>query len=113
MELSGTARRAVYWTLDRARGGHVAEAVSDINALLDAPQLLTYLTHRAERVVSNQEILEHVWDQAFDAVPNVVEVYVGRLRRKLEPTPGISIDTVRGLGYRLTARRQPSWGRTR
>lgn len=67
--------------------------------------LLTYLVHRAERVVSKQEILEHVWDQAFDGGPNVVEVYIGRLRRKLDPTPGVSISTVRGLGYRLTARR--------
>lgn len=67
--------------------------------------LLTYLTHRAERVVSKQEILEHVWDQAFDGGPNVVEVYVGRLRRKLEPTPGVTISTVRGMGYRLSGRR--------
>jgi two-component system, OmpR family, response regulator len=67
--------------------------------------LLTYLTHRAERVVSKQEILEHVWDQAFDGGPNVVEVYVGRLRRKLEPTPGITISTVRGMGYLLSGRR--------
>jgi DNA-binding response OmpR family regulator len=67
--------------------------------------LLTYLTHRAERVVSKQEILEHVWDQAFEGGPNVVEVYVGRLRRKLEPTPGVTISTVRGMGYRLSGRR--------
>ena len=66
--------------------------------------LLIYLTHRAERVVSKQEILDHVWDQAFDGGPNVVEVYVGRLRRKLETTPGVSIGTVRGLGYRLSGR---------
>ncbi|WP_345036972.1 response regulator transcription factor [Georgenia daeguensis] len=67
--------------------------------------LLTYLTHRAERVVSKHEILEHVWDQAFEGGPNVVEVYVGRLRRKLEPTRGITISTVRGMGYRLSGRR--------
>jgi DNA-binding response OmpR family regulator len=67
--------------------------------------LLTYLVHRAEHVVSKQEILDHVWDQAFDGGPNVVEVYVGRLRRKLEPTPDITIGTVRGLGYRLSGRR--------
>lgn len=66
--------------------------------------LLTYLTHQAERVVSKKEILEHVWDQAFDGGPNVVEVYVGRLRRKLETAPGITISTVRGMGYRLSGR---------
>ena len=54
--------------------------------------------------MSKQEILDHVWDQAFDGGPNVVEVYIGRLRRKLEPTPGITISTVRGLGYRLSGR---------
>ncbi|PFG40251.1 DNA-binding response OmpR family regulator [Georgenia soli] len=66
--------------------------------------LLTFLVHRAEHVVGKHEILEHVWDQAFDGGPNVVEVYIGRLRRKLGPTPGISISTVRGLGYRLSGR---------
>ena len=66
--------------------------------------LLTYLTHRVDHVVSKTEILEHVWDQAFDGDMNVVEVYIGRLRRKLEASPEVDIRTVRGLGYRLTGR---------
>jgi DNA-binding response OmpR family regulator len=68
--------------------------------------LLTYLTHRAEHVVSKAEILEHVWDPAFEGDANVVEVYIGRLRRKLERSREVDIITVRGLGYRLTGRRR-------
>ncbi|MFH5822711.1 response regulator transcription factor [Georgenia sp. AZ-5] len=64
--------------------------------------LLTYLAHRGEHVVSKAEILEHVWDPAFEGDANVVEVYVGRLRRKLGPE--VDILTVRGVGYRLSGR---------
>ena len=64
--------------------------------------LLTYLVRRAGRVVSKQEILAGVWDDAFEGDPNVVEVYVARLRRKLDRAGGSRlIETVRGMGYRL------------
>jgi two-component system OmpR family response regulator len=62
--------------------------------------LLGYLVRRAGRIVSKQDILAGVWDDAFEGDPNVVEVYVGRLRRKLNGGAP-RIDTVRGLGYRL------------
>lgn len=53
---------------------------------------------RAGEVVSKSEILDHVWDFAYEGDPNIVEVYVSALRRKL----GASlIRTVRGAGYRL------------
>lgn len=68
--------------------------------------LLTYLVHRADHVVSKIEILEHVWDQAFDGDVNVVEVYIGHLRRKLGSSPDVSIETVRGVGYRLSGRKR-------
>ena len=65
-------------------------------------ELLTYLVRRAGRVVSKQEILAGVWDDAFEGDPNVVEVYVARLRRKLDGPDGPGrIETVRGMGYRL------------
>ena len=67
--------------------------------------LVRYLVHRADHVVSKTEILDHVWDQAFEGDANVVEVYIGRLRRKLAPSPDVVIETVRGLGYRLSGRR--------
>jgi two-component system OmpR family response regulator len=64
--------------------------------------LLTYLVRRAGRVVSKTEILAGVWDDAFEGDLNVVEVYVARLRRKLdEPGGRRRIETVRGMGYRL------------
>jgi DNA-binding response OmpR family regulator len=65
-------------------------------------ELLTYLVRRAGRIVSKQEILAGVWDDAFEGDPNVVEVYVARLRRKLDAPEGPGrIETVRGMGYRL------------
>jgi two-component system OmpR family response regulator len=64
--------------------------------------LLTYLVRRAGHVVSKQQILAGVWDDAFEGDPNVVEVYVARLRRKLDRAGGPRlIETVRGMGYRL------------
>lgn len=55
---------------------------------------------RAGEVVSKAQILEHVWDFAYDGDPNIVEVYVSALRRKLGAG---RIQTVRGAGYRLVA----------
>jgi two-component system, OmpR family, response regulator len=68
-------------------------------------ELLTFLVRRAGRVLSKQEILAGVWDDAFEGDPNVVEVYVARLRRKLgRPDGPRRIETVRGMGYRLVDR---------
>ena len=56
----------------------------------------------AGEVVSKLEILDNVWDFAFDGDPNIVEVYVRHLRRKLdEPFGRQLIQTIRGVGYRL------------
>ncbi|MER7677089.1 response regulator transcription factor [Streptomyces sp. NPDC096934] len=63
--------------------------------------VLEQLVLRAGQVVSKAEILEHVWDFAYDGDPNIVEVYVSTLRRKLGAA---FIRTVRGAGYRLEAR---------
>ncbi|WP_326657913.1 response regulator transcription factor [Streptomyces sp. NBC_00385] len=62
--------------------------------------VLEQLVLRAGQVVSKAEILEHVWDFAYDGDPNIVEVYVSTLRRKLGTA---SIRTMRGAGYRLEA----------
>ena len=63
--------------------------------------LLRYLMHRAGEPVSKQDLIEHVWaDEDLDA--NIVQVYVGYLRRKIdEPFGTESIHTIRGAGYRL------------
>lgn len=63
--------------------------------------VLEQLATRAGAIVSKPEILEHVWDFAYEGDPNIVEVYISALRRKL----GASlITTVRGAGYRLESR---------
>jgi two-component system OmpR family response regulator len=62
-------------------------------------RVLSYLMHHRDRVVSQSELTEHIYAQPFDRDSNTVEVFVARLRRKL----GASfIETVRGLGYRVT-----------
>ncbi|MEA2829139.1 MAG: hypothetical protein QOG43_3578 [Actinomycetota bacterium] len=64
--------------------------------------LLEFLLHRAGDALSKTEILDHVWDFAFDGDPNIVEVYVRQLRRKIdEPFGRAAIETIRLVGYRL------------
>jgi DNA-binding response OmpR family regulator len=66
--------------------------------------VLEQLVLRAGEVVSKADILEHVWDFAYDGDPNIVEVYIGHLRRKVDRPFGRSaIRTIRGAGYRLEA----------
>jgi DNA-binding response OmpR family regulator len=66
--------------------------------------ILEYLLHHPDEVMSKRDILEHVWDFDFDGDPNIVEVYVRRLRTKLHRDRPV-IETVRGAGYRLVAAR--------
>jgi two-component system OmpR family response regulator len=64
--------------------------------------LLEFLMRRADEVVGKAEILEAVWDPHYEGDQNIVEVYVGHLRRKIDVPFGRStIQTVRGVGYRL------------
>jgi two-component system OmpR family response regulator len=64
--------------------------------------VLEYLLHHPDEVLSKRDILDHVWDFDFDGDPNIVEVYVRRLRTKLHRPGGDAlIETVRGAGYRL------------
>ncbi|MBX3597064.1 MAG: response regulator transcription factor [Rhizobiaceae bacterium] len=61
-------------------------------------RLLAYLMHHMGQVVSRTELVEHLYDQDFDRDSNTIEVFVGRLRKKL----GVDmIETVRGMGYRM------------
>ncbi|WP_439112584.1 response regulator transcription factor [Hydrogenophaga sp.] len=61
-------------------------------------KVLDYLMHRPGAVVSRTELTEHIYAQDFDRDSNTIEVFVGRLRKKLPPA---LIETVRGMGYRL------------
>jgi len=66
--------------------------------------LLLYLMRNAGDVMSKAQILDNVWDSAYDGSDNIVEVYVGYLRKKLDTPFGlVTLHTVRGLGYRLDA----------
>jgi len=63
-------------------------------------KVLSVLMQRAGEVVSRTELIEHIYAQDFDRDSNTIEVFIGRLRKKLPPD---TIETVRGLGYRLAA----------
>ncbi len=67
-------------------------------------RILSYLMHHPDRIVGRTELMEHVYDRHFDSDSNVLEVLVGRIRRKIG---GGLIRTVRGQGYMLTAREEP------
>lgn len=65
-------------------------------------RVLEYLMSHAGRVISKSELIEHIYDQDFDRDSNVLEVFVGRLRRKLDPDGSRRpIETLRGRGYRF------------
>jgi len=70
--------------------------------------LLEYLLRNQGRILSRSQILAHVWDDNFEPVANVVDVLVGRVRRKID-LPGIPplIHTLRGAGYQLSDRKPP------
>lgn len=84
-------------TLD-TRTGTVTLKGSIVALTAHEYRLLAYLMHRAGQLVSRSELVEHLYAQDFDRDSNTVEVFVGRLRRKLGAE---LIETVRGMGYRL------------
>ncbi|MFT5997254.1 MAG: DNA-binding response OmpR family regulator [Glaciecola sp.] len=65
-------------------------------------ELLVYLTENQKKVLSRERILSRVWQTKSDPQTNIVDVYISRLRRKLEGDPKITIQTLRGNGYRLS-----------
>ena len=78
------------------RAGRVIVDGNPVKLTSHEYRLLAYLMHHAGRIVSRGELTEHLYDQDFDRDSNTIEVFVGRLRKKL----GMDlIQTVRGLGY--------------
>lgn len=82
------------------RSGRVAVDGNPVKLTSHEYRLLSYLMHHMGRIVSRGELTEHLYDQDFDRDSNTIEVFIGRLRKKL----GVDIiQTVRGLGYLLDA----------
>ena len=82
-----------------SRTGRVSVDGNPVKLTSHEYRLLSYLMHHTGRVVSRTELVEHLYDQDFDRDSNTIEVFVGRIRKKL----GVDcIQTVRGLGYLLT-----------
>ena len=82
------------------RSGRVAVSGDAIKLTGHEYKCLAYFMHHQDKVISRTELTEHIYDQDFDRDSNTIEVFVGRLRKKL----GVDvIHTVRGLGYRLSS----------
>ena len=80
------------------RSGKVTVDGQSVKLTSHELRLLTYLMHHKGKVISRTELTEHLYDQDFDRDSNTIEVFVGRLRKKL---PEDCIQTVRGLGYQI------------
>ncbi|MCP4381844.1 MAG: response regulator transcription factor [Hyphomicrobiales bacterium] len=81
-----------------ARSGRVTVDGNPVKLTSHEYKVLEYLMLHRERVVSRTELIEHLYDQDFDRDSNTIEVFVGRLRKKVSTD---LIETVRGLGYRI------------
>ena len=81
-----------------SRSGKVTVDGQSVKLTSHELRLLSYLMHHKGKVISRTELTEHLYDQDFDRDSNTIEVFVGRLRKKL---PEDCIQTVRGLGYQI------------
>jgi two-component system response regulator PhoP len=71
-------------------------------------RILEHMMLRAGDVISKTELTERLYDQDYERDSNVIEVFIGRLRRKLDPDETLRpIETLRGRGYRFAIARQP------
>src|SRR5205823_3303240 len=85
----------------------VRRAGKRIDLTLKEYSLLEYLMSNAGRVLSRTMIIEHVWDQSFDGITNIVDVYVRHLRDKVDDAHAHKlIKTVRGVGYAISGAEQ-------
>ena len=72
-------------------------------------KIIEYLMVRAGQVISKTELTERLYDQDFERDSNVIEVFIGRLRKKMDPDNSIKpIETLRGRGYRFALERNQS-----
>src|ERR1700743_2700545 len=109
--LNALVRRASGWTKPPLEcgpigAGNTGQTVSISGGLVDLTsyeyKVLEYLMLHAGELVSKADLTEHIYQQDFDRDSNVLEVFIGRLRRKLDPESALKpIETVRGRGYRF------------
>lgn len=106
----GAPERPAVLEVDDLRLDPAAHTVArgEVEVQLTAKEfaLLEFLMRHSGEAVRKLDIFDAVWDWDFEGDPNVVEVYIGYLRRKIDdPFGRTSIETIRGVGYRLRARR--------
>jgi DNA-binding response OmpR family regulator len=100
--LAAVVLRVADLTID-TRARRVCRGEREVPLTAKEYALLEYLTRRAGEVVGRADIAEHVWDDSFDPMSNLIEVYIQRLRRKVDDGHAQSlIQTRRGAGYTLT-----------
>jgi len=109
--LNALVRRAAGWSQGTLTIGQIElDTLKQTVRIEDRPANLTafeykaleYLMLHADRVISKTELTEHLYDQDFDRDSNVIEVFIGRLRRKIDPDGRLHpIETLRGRGYRF------------
>jgi len=114
--LKALLRRAAGWASSQVRCGPLSLDMDSQQVSVDGRSVeltafeykaLEYLMLHAGQVVSKSELTEHLYDQDFDRDSNVIEVFVARLRRKLDPAGSLQpIETLRGRGYRFTLPRE-------
>ncbi len=111
--LNALVRRSAGWARSVLESGTIALDTGSQQLTVDGEpieltsyeyKVLEYLMLHAGEVVSKTRLTEHIYDQDFDRDSNVIEVFVGRLRKKLDPTGKEKpIETLRGRGYRFRA----------
>jgi DNA-binding response OmpR family regulator len=75
----------------------------EINLTLKEFRLLEYFMRHPNVALKREDIIENIWDFDFDSMSNIIDVYINRLREKIDDKDGRVIETIRGVGYRLKA----------
>ena len=111
--LNALVRRSAGWAQSVLRSGPIALdtgtqkvtlAEQDVELTSFEYKVLEYLMLHAGQVISKSRLTDHIYEQDFDRDSNVIEVFVGRLRKKLDPDGSVKpIETLRGRGYRFRA----------
>lgn len=100
---SGVSQPIIQFDSISINTSHQSVSVQDNELELTAYEykVIEYLVMNSDKVISKTELTEHIYDQDFDRDSNVIEVFVGRLRKKLDPNGKLKpIETLRGRGYR-------------